>query len=126
MSRFPRVAAVALTALLLIPASGAVAADPSPVPVVPDSDPGSLVHRVSGNETASAYLGPALLGVTWDEVFVGTLRADDYSGGRGRDRISGRGGDDTLSGWGGRDRPAAAAARTSSMAARATSHRRLG
>ena len=95
MSRFSRVAAVALTAFLLIPASGAVAQDHSPAAVVLEPDPGI--------ETVSAYLEPSVLGVTWDEVFVGTPEADDYSGGPGRDRISGRGGTDTLSGWGGSD-----------------------
>lgn len=80
MSRFPRVAAVALTAFLLIPASG-----------------------VAAQGSVSASLEPTLLAVTWDEVLIGTPEADDYSGGPGRDRISGRGGDDTLSGWGGRD-----------------------
>ena len=81
MSRIPRVAAVALTALLLIPASGVVAADPSPVPVVLEPTPAPSPIGVAGNETASAIPGAGLLGVTWDEVFVGTAKADDYSGG---------------------------------------------
>jgi len=103
MSRFPRVAAVALTAFLLIPASGAVAQVPSPASGGPEPGSGSLVHDVPGHVTISASLEPTLPSATWDEVFVGTPEADDYSGGPGRDRISGRGGDDTLSGWGGRD-----------------------
>ncbi len=103
MSHFPRAAAVALTAFLLIPTSGVVAQDPSPAPVPLEQGPRSLVHGVSGNETVSAYLEPTVLGMTWDDVFVGTAKADDHSGGPGRDRISGRGGDDILSGRGGRD-----------------------
>lgn len=56
MSRFPRVAAVALTAFLLIPAGGVVAQDASPAPVVLEPEPGSLVHGVPGNETVSEYM----------------------------------------------------------------------
>ncbi|MEX1296537.1 MAG: calcium-binding protein [Candidatus Limnocylindrales bacterium] len=80
ISRLPRVAAVVL-----------------------EPRPGSLVHGVPRNETVSADLEPTALGMTWDDVFVGTAKADDHSGGPGRDRMSGRGGDDTLSGWGARD-----------------------
>jgi Ca2+-binding RTX toxin-like protein len=103
MSRFSRVAAVALTAFLLVPAGAVVAQDPSPAPAGPEPGPGSLVQGVPGDATVSASLEPTMLGLTWDNVFVGTAKADDYSGGPGRDRISGRGGDDTLSGWGGSD-----------------------
>lgn len=103
MSRFPRVAAVVLTAFLLIPASVVIAQDPLPAPVMPESEPGSIVLGVPGHETASAHLEPIMLAVAWDDEFVGTAKADDHSGGPGRDRISGKGGDDTLSGWGGRD-----------------------
>jgi hypothetical protein len=75
MSRFPRVAAVALTASLLI--SGGVAAqDTSPAPVVLEPVPGSLVHGVPGNETVSEYLpaDPSIVDpspTSWERLEIG-------------------------------------------------------
>ena len=76
MSRFPRVAAVVLTASLLIPAGGVAAQDASPAPVVLEPEPGSLVHGVSGNETVSEYMeaDPSIAHpspTTWERLEIG-------------------------------------------------------
>ena len=60
MSRFPRVTAVTLTAFLLVPAGLVTAQDASPQPLVPESEPGSLVHDVSGDGATPGYLAAAL------------------------------------------------------------------
>lgn len=56
MSRFPRVAAVVLTASILVPTGVLAAESASQAPVVPEPAPGSLVHGVPGNETISEHL----------------------------------------------------------------------
>jgi hypothetical protein len=76
MSRFPRVAAVALTASLLIAGGGVAAQDASPAPVVLEPLPGSLVHGEPGNETVSEYLeaDPTIVDPTptsWERLEIG-------------------------------------------------------
>ena len=76
MSRFPRVAAVVLTASLIVPVGGVAAQDASPAPVVLDPEPGSLVHGVPGDETVSEYLetDPSIVDPTptsWERLEIG-------------------------------------------------------
>jgi hypothetical protein len=76
MSRFPRLAAVVLTASLIVPTGGVAAQDASPTPVVLEPVPGSLVHGVPGSETVSGYLDvdPSIVDPTptsWERLEIG-------------------------------------------------------
>jgi len=76
MSRFPRVAAVVLTASLIVPTGGVAAQDASPAPVTLEPLPGSLVHGVPGGETVSEYLeaDPSIVDPTptsWERLEIG-------------------------------------------------------
>jgi hypothetical protein len=66
MSHFHRLAAVALTASLLIPAGSVAAQDASPLPVIPEPNPSSVVHEfdwdlpASEDISMSGAMGPGI------------------------------------------------------------------
>lgn len=76
MSRATLFVTAALTALLLVPASGVAAQDVTPTPVVLEPQPGSLVHDASGEASMPEYLeaDPSIVDptpTTWERIEIG-------------------------------------------------------